>query len=108
MRALLNEENTDVVILSETKMKRPVVQQMDIGTNEYKVVQTKSSEYARGRLAILIKKELKIVTAEILREKHRDNFVHAIVITNRNDEAFIGWYNSPNMEREYFKDIIMK
>lgn len=89
-RTLLNEENPGLVILSETNMKRPLILHVDIGVNTYKSVQIRSSAHARGGMVVLIKLELKLITAKIIREKRGDNFVHATMFKDKNDEALVG------------------
>lgn len=104
-RNLLSEGNPDVVILSETKMKRPLIQQEDVGTTEYKAIQIKSTNYARGGLVVLIKQKLKVITAEIVREEHGDDFIH-VVLKSRYERSLVGWYNSPNTSRKFFAETL--
>lgn len=49
----------------------------------------------------MAKIELQLVTAEIIREEHLENFVQEIMLTNRRDEAIVGWYNSPTTQKDF-------
>lgn len=84
-----------MVILSETKMKRPLIQHVDIDSNEHKEIQIKSTAHAGGALVILLKQEIKMITADIVREEHGDDFVQAIVLNDRKDEKLMGVVQLP-------------
>lgn len=83
MKVLLDECVADVVILSETKMKRPVIQHEDIGSDKYNIIQIRSIVYGRGGLVVLAKKELQLITAEMIRDEEGDNFIKAVVLFNK-------------------------
>lgn len=50
----------------------------------------------------MVKKDLQMVTSEVIREEQGDDFLQAVVIKNKRNEAIVGWYNSPCMKRESF------
>lgn len=107
-RPLLNDNKPDIIILSETKMKRPVIPHVDTGSNEYKAVQIKSTVYARGGLVMLVKQELKVIRAGIIRKEDDKNFVHSIVLKNKDGEEVVGCYNSPTTTGKFFNDRLKK
>lgn len=104
IQVILNETNPDIVILSKTNLKRPIIPHIDIGTNKYKLIKVKITNHCRGVMAILTRQELALITAELIREEHGNNFIHAVVLINKRKEAVVGWYNSPGTRRQYFKE----
>lgn len=58
IQLLVEETKPDVVMLSETNMMRPVVPRVDLGTEEYEVIQLKSTEHDRGGMLVLARSEL--------------------------------------------------
>lgn len=104
IQLMMEETKPDVVMFSETKMKRPVTPHIDIGAEEYEVVQLKSTAHGRGGMVVLTRSELQITTAEVIREEEGNNFIHAIILTNRKNETIVSWYNSPTTNRQYFYD----
>lgn len=44
LRILLADTKPDLVIITETKMKRPIINHTDIGDTEYNDIQLKSTE----------------------------------------------------------------
>lgn len=55
IQTLLNSENLDVVFISETKMKRPIVPHLDIGNDNYNLIQLRSTINLRGGMVALSK-----------------------------------------------------
>lgn len=101
---IIDERNPEVVILSETKMKRPIVPHIDVGCDNYDVIQVKSTTYSRGGMVVLVKKGLKLILDEVIRKEYGNNFIHAVILKNDRGEALVGWYNSPGTSQQYFYD----
>lgn len=99
----IDDIRPDIVIFNETKMKRPIIPHVDIGSDEYDVIQVKSTMHGRGGMAVLARKELQITTTEVLREEGRNYFIRTIVLTDKKNEAIVGWYNSPGTSRQNFQ-----
>lgn len=54
----------------------------------------------------IIKTELQLQTAEVLRMNDGDNLAQDIILTDKEEKAFISWYNSPPMKRDRFRDTL--
>lgn len=102
MKTIIDETKPDVVIMSETKMKRTVVSHVDIGCDNYDIIKVKSKVYGRGGMVVLVRREVRLVLTEVIRKEHGNNFIHAVVRKNEQDEAFVGWYNPPGTSQQYF------
>lgn len=48
------------------------------------------------------------MTAEILRIQKGKDFAQAVILTYRENRAYIGWFSSPMMNRETFKERLIK
>lgn len=55
---------------------------------------------------MLVKQDLQLILAEVIREEHSNNFIHALILKNKDNEAVVGWYNSPVTSRKYFHDML--
>lgn len=53
-------------------------------------------------MVALLKRNLQIITAEVIREEHGEDFIHALVLINKRNKAIVGWYNSPGNSRQFF------
>lgn len=76
--------------------------------DEYRVIQIKSTVTNRGGLIAVVKTCLNLVTAEVVRINDGNDFAQAIVLTDSDERAFIGWYNSPVMTRKAFGEKLDK
>lgn len=56
----------------------------------------------------IIRTELQLVTSEVMRKHNTNNFAQAIVLTDTNERAYIGWYNSPLVSREAFNSKLTR
>lgn len=63
---------------------------------------------SRGGIIAIIKADLQLVTAEIVRISSGNDFAQAIVLTDRVERAYRGWYNSPLMHRNTFNDTLSR
>lgn len=104
LQTLLNESYPDIVLISEKEMKRTIVPYLDIGNDNYNTVQLRSKMYGRGGMVVLVKQELKMELVDVIRKEQGHNFIHAIVMQNKQKEAIVGWYNSPGTKRQIFHD----
>lgn len=102
IKSLLSETNPYVVFFSETKLKRPITPHLDIGGDNYDIVQLRSSCHGRGGMVALTKLQLQLELAHIIRKEEVNNFIHGIVMQNRRKQAIVGWYNSPGTSRKVF------
>lgn len=109
MRLLVEQHDLDLIFLYETKRRKVINLYSELGCgDEYRVVQLKSTEANRGGIIVIIKTELQLVTAEIVKVYNGNNFAQAVVLTEMEERAFIGWYNSPLMSREALKGKLTK
>lgn len=106
LRLLLRKYNPDLVFLSETK-RLLVINPSELACdNTYRVVQIKSTETNRGGMIAIIRNELQLVTAEVLRKHAGNDFAQAIILTDKDEKAYGGWYNSPMMSKGSFKETL--
>lgn len=61
-----------------------------------------------GGIIVLIKSELQLVTAEVMRIQDGNDFAQAVVLTDREERAYVGWYSSPVMSRAAFREAITR
>lgn len=108
IQLLLNETRQDIAIFSETKMKRPIIPHVDIGSDEYNIIQLKSTPHGRGGMVILMKHQLKLYTVEVVRKEGSNEFIQAIIVTNKKKEFIFAWYSSPGTSRQHFHDTIKR
>lgn len=52
LETLITEVDPDIILISETKMKRPVVPHLDIDNDNYSVVQLRSTNHGRVGLVV--------------------------------------------------------
>lgn len=102
LQTLINESYPDIVIITETKMKRHIVPYLDIGQDNYNIVQLRSTMYGRGGMEMLTKQELKLELVDVIRKEQGKNCLHAILMKNKQKEAVVGWYNSPGTKGQIF------
>lgn len=48
LKTIVEETKPDIMIITETKMKRPIIPHIDIGCDNYDIVQVKSTAHSRG------------------------------------------------------------
>lgn len=110
LKNILNKYEPGIPFLLETNLRTVVSQYSDLGceNGKYRVVQIKSTEVLRGGMIALSNMELQLETAQVLRKHECDEFAQAIVLTDRQNKAYIGWYNSPMMSREAFDNALHK
>lgn len=112
IKSLINETQPDIILIRETKMYRPIFSHVYVGDDNYRLIQVRSTTHHRGGLAMLARKELQMITAEVMRGEHGRNFVHIVIKINESKEAIVTWYNSPSTSRQFFyaklKQVIMK
>lgn len=109
MRLLIEKHDPDIVFLCETKRNLVISMHNDLACDDtYRAVQLKSTNSNRGGIIVLIKAELQLVTAEIKRVQNGNDFAQAVVLTDREERAYVGWYSSPVMSRAAFKETITK
>lgn len=107
IRLLLENYEPDLVFLSETKWKTVVEANAELACGEvYRVVQIPSSVTNRGGVIAIWKAELDLVTAEKLRIDEGNDFAQAIDLTDKEEKAYVGWYNSPAMSRKAFNETL--
>lgn len=99
---MLQENNPDIVIISETKLKRPVIPHLDVSTDNYDIIEIRSNMNGRGGLVALTKTGLQLELAKVIRTEEGNNFIHAVVLQNKKRESIVGWYNSPGTKRAVF------
>lgn len=56
----------------------------------------------------MIRLELELQTAEIVRLHAEDEFAQAIVLADKLNRAYVGWYSSPLMSREGFGEMLRR
>lgn len=109
IRLLIQQCNPDLVFLCETKRRLTIGMYSELACDDsYRVVQLKSTITNRGGIIVIIKAELQLVTAEIKRIHEGNDFAQAIVLTDREEKAYIGWYCSPMMSRDAFRNELTK
>lgn len=108
-KLLLDIYTPDILFLSETNRRSVIEEHKELACgDEYRVVQIKSTATNRGGLIAVIKTCLNLVTAEIVRINEGDDFAQAIVLTDKDEREFIGWYNTPVMTRRAFGEKLEK
>lgn len=74
----------------------------------YRAVQIRNTDSLRVWMIELIKIGLQVETAEIIRMHVGDEFSQAIILADRRNRAYIGWYSSPLMSQAGFGDTIRR
>lgn len=59
-------------------------------------------------MIVIIKLELRLETAEILRMYNGDEFAQVIVLTDKDNRGYIGWYSAPVMDKEVFGETLRR
>lgn len=109
IRLLLEQVKPDIVFLSETKRRFTISVFIELACdNSYRVVQVKSTLANRGGMIVIINTQLQLVTAEIRKIQEGNDFAQAVVLTDREERAYIGWYSSPVMSKDAFYDALTK
>lgn len=83
LQILLNEADPDLVFISETKSKRPIIPHLDIGSDNYDIVQLRSTTHGRGGLVVLTKHGLQLELAKVIMKEQGHNFIHAIFMEDK-------------------------
>lgn len=104
LQTLINESYHDIIMMSEAKMKRPIVPHLDIGNDNYNIVQLRGKMFGLWGMVMLTKQGLQLELVDVIRKEQENNFIHAIVMQNKQKEAVVGWYNYPGTKRQVFND----
>lgn len=46
-------------------------------------------------MTVIDRQELRLVAEEVVRQKYGNNFIHAVILTSKRNEAILGSYSSP-------------
>lgn len=100
----------DMVLLTETKRSNIVDLGVDLACDykEYRVVQIFSTDCHRGGIILIIRRSIRLETAEVIRLKDGDNFAQGLVMEDRLRQAVAFWYCAPTTSREKFGAIIKR
>lgn len=99
LRLLYEKYDPYIVFLSETKLRTVAETHTDLAcSGEYRVVHVRSTVTNRGGIIAIIKTELALITAEIIELNTDIGFAQAIVLTDKEESAYVVWYNSPAMK----------
>lgn len=100
----------DILFLSETKRRKLIYMRSDLGDENvaYRAVQIRSTESHRGGLIAMIRLELQLETAENLRLHVEDEFAQGIILVDKLNRAYIGWYSSSLMSRKVFGETLQR
>lgn len=104
LRLLIEKHEPDILFLCETKRRLVINQFSELAYDDtYRAVKIKSTTTNRGGMIAIIHTDLQLVTAEVMRLHDKEDFDQAIVFTDKDERAYIDWYNSPLMGKEAFK-----
>lgn len=110
LREIQKQTDPDIIFLNETNHCLAINMYSELGydTSTYRVVQIKSTATFRGGMIAIIKMELRLETAEILRMSKGNDFAQTIVLTDKENRGYIGWYNSPVMDKDTFSETLRR
>lgn len=108
IKKLIRNHSHDIMFLLETERHKVINVFTEIGDehSEYRAVQIRSTDSLRSGMIAMIKLELQLGTAEILRIHTEDEFDQAIVLLDSRNRAYVGWYNSPHMSQDGFGESL--
>lgn len=109
LKLLMEQSKPDIVFLTETKRQHTISMFSELACgDDYRVVQVKSTSTNRGGMIAIIKTKLQLITAEIRKVQEDNDFAQAIILTDKDEKAYIGWYSSPVMSKDAFHDTLEK
>lgn len=109
IRLLMEKHDPDILFLCETKRILVISQHSELACDDtYRVVQIKSTSTNGGGMIAIIRNNLQLVTTEVMRKNDKNDFAQAILLLDKEEKAYVGWYNSPMMGREAFKTALTR
>lgn len=107
---LVKQLKPDVILLTETKRRRTVDVSTDLSCNprEYRAIQLNSTECHTGGMIVILRRELKVETVELVRVRDGEDFIQGIVIVDKEGGALIHWYSSPTTTNDTFGTTIKR
>lgn len=100
MKELVEAHEPDIIMLTETKLQQCIDLSGDLACNPQidRAVQLDCTLHHRGGMIIIVKKSLRLETAELIRVAETENFIQVIVLADRLGHALILWYSAPTVE----------
>lgn len=110
IKELFQKVDPDIILLTETKRRRISDLSTDLACNPqtHRAIQMNETAAHRARMILILKKELRAETVELVRPLDEDNFIHGIVIEYREGNAVIGPYCAPTLLAESFGEVISR
>lgn len=104
IKQMLTEHKLDVLILTENKRSNAIYLyfDLDFDENEYRAIQILLTAHKRGGVVIILKKILRIETAEMLRPQSGKDFTQGAVIVYREGQALVFCYCAPTLTTQTF------